>query len=46
MWPLASILINAYEDVYSLFTAKKAGRLLGMFVFYCAVTLCIAKYGF
>ena len=31
-------LINAYKDVYSLFTATKAGQLQAMFVFYCAIS--------
>ena len=42
MWPLVSILINAYEDVYPFFIAKKAGQL---FVFYCVVRFCIVPYG-
>ena len=36
--------MNAYKDVYPLFTTKKAGQLQGIFVFYCVVTVCNVGY--
>ena len=36
-------IIYAYEEVYPLFTAKKAGQ--GMFVFYCVIKFCVLRYG-
>ena len=36
--------VNVYEDVYPLFTTKKGGQLLGMFVFYCAIRFSVVPY--